>query len=93
VLLVLDRGFLYFAKFIIAIVLIVFAFATAYFGFDFNKARDGVDQMRKDVQASQKEIEAKRKEIETAQAKVKETEDAAAEHGLNRAPCCSGPTG
>jgi kumamolisin len=78
VLLVLDRGFLYFAKFTIATVLIVLAFATAYFGFDLNKARDGVEQMRKAVEATQKEIEAKRKEVETAQQEMRATEKSVA---------------
>jgi hypothetical protein len=55
VVLILDRGFLYFAKFVGGIVVIIVALATAYFGFDLNKAREDVNQMSKEVAQAQKE--------------------------------------
>jgi Subtilase family len=61
---VVDRGFLYFAKFVGAVVIIILAFATAYFGFDMNKAREGVEQMRKDVEAAEKEVLEEQKIVE-----------------------------
>jgi subtilase family serine protease len=70
VLLVLDRGLLYFAKFVIGIVVVIVALGTAYFGFDLNKAREDVDQMRKDVQAAQKEVQEAEKSVSDAKASV-----------------------
>ena len=70
VLLVVDRGLLYFGKFIIATVVIVLAFATAYFGFDLNRAREDVDQMRKDVHTAQKEVQEAQRSVEAAKSSV-----------------------
>ncbi len=56
ILFVLDRGLVYFGKFVLGVVVLVLALATAYFGFDLNKAREDVEQMRKEVQAAQKEV-------------------------------------
>ena len=42
--LVLDRGLLYFAKFVGAMILLLVAAGAAFFGFDLNKAREDVDQ-------------------------------------------------
>jgi Subtilase family len=70
VLMIIDRGLLYFAKFVIGIVVIIVALGTAYFGFDLNKAREDVDQMKKDVQAAQKEVEDAQKSIDETKAGV-----------------------
>jgi len=70
VLLVLDRGLLYFAKFVIGIVVVIIALGTAFFGFDLNKARQDVDQMRKDVQAAQKEVQEAQKAVSDAKTSV-----------------------
>jgi hypothetical protein len=70
VLLVLDRGFLYFAKFVLGIVVIILALATGYFGFDLNKARESVDQMRKDVEAAQNDVLKAQKDIATTQERI-----------------------
>jgi len=56
ILLVLDRGLVYFAKFVLGIVVVVIALGTAFCGFDLNKAREDVDRMQKDVQKAQKEV-------------------------------------
>jgi kumamolisin len=83
VLLIVDRGLLYFAKFVLGIVIVVLALATAYFGFDLNKAREDVDHMSKEVQAAQKDVQAARESIlavykeaqdQLAQAKLKSAE-------------------
>jgi hypothetical protein len=74
VLLVLDRGFLYFAKFVVGVVVIIVALGTAYFGFDLNKAREDVDQMQKDVEAAQVKVEVARKDVETAQKDIQRTQ-------------------
>jgi subtilase family serine protease len=74
VLLVLDRGFLYFAKFVVGVVVIIVALGTAYFGFDLNKAREDVDQMQKDVEAAQVKVEAARKDVEAAQKDIQRTQ-------------------
>jgi hypothetical protein len=65
ILLIVDRGLVYFAKFVGATVLIIFALATAYFGFDMNKAREGVEQMQKDVEAAEKEVQEEKKAVES----------------------------
>jgi hypothetical protein len=74
--LIVDRGFLYFAKFVVGIVVIVIAFATAYFGFDLNKARQDVEQTRKDIQAAKESVLAISKEAQDhlAQAQRKSAE-------------------
>jgi len=68
VLLVLDRGLIYFAKFVIGIVVVIVALGSAYFGFDVSRAREDVDQMRKEVQAAQKEVQDAQKAISEAKA-------------------------
>jgi subtilisin family serine protease len=55
VLFVLDRGFLYFAKFVGALVLLLVASGAAFFGFDLNKAREDVDKMRTEIQQAEKD--------------------------------------
>ena len=70
VLLVLDRGFLYFAKFVIAIVLFIVAIGAAFFGFDANKAREEFDRMRKEVESARKEIQGAQKTVTDSEASV-----------------------
>jgi hypothetical protein len=70
VLLVLDRGLLYFAKFVIGIVVVLIAMGTAFFGFDLNKARQDIDQMRKEVQAAQKDVQESQKAVGEAKSSV-----------------------
>src|SRR6516225_5612519 len=70
VLLVLDRGLIYFAKFVIGIVVVIVALGSAYFGFDVSRAREDGDQMRKEVQAAQKEVQDAQKAISEAKASV-----------------------
>jgi hypothetical protein len=72
VLFIVDRGFLYFAKFVVAIVLFVFAVGTAYFGFDINKARESVEQTAKEVRAVQTEIHESQKSVEEQVLKIKD---------------------
>ena len=73
VLLVLDRGFLYFAKFVLGIVVVVLALATAYFGFDLNKAREDVDQAKKDVEQNTEEMKKGLAELQEAKKSVEAT--------------------
>jgi hypothetical protein len=70
VLLVLDRGLLYFAKFIGAVVIVILAVTTAFFGLDLNRAREDVDKMRSEVQRAQEEVQSAKKEIESAKTDV-----------------------
>ena len=73
VLLVLDRGFLYFAKFVLGVVFFVLALATAYFGFDLNKAREDVDQTSKEVQQDVGEMKKGLVELQNARTSVEAT--------------------
>jgi len=69
--LVLDRGFLYFAKFVAAVGLLIVAAGAAFFGFDLNKAREDVERMRTEIE----KIEEQAKKISAeAQTKLDETE-------------------
>ena len=70
VLFVLDRGLLYFAKFVLGIVVVVIALGTAFFGFDLNKAREDVDQMQKDVQKAQKAVQDAQASVEATKKSV-----------------------
>ncbi len=71
VLLVLDRGFLYFAKFVGAVILLLVAAGAAFFGFDLNKAREDVDRMRTEIEHTERAAIGLDKEAEN---KLKETE-------------------
>jgi hypothetical protein len=81
VLLVLDRGLLYFAKFVLGIVVVVIALGTAFFGFDLNKAREDVDQMQKDVQRVQKDVQEAQGKVQEAQKSVESTKASVLEIG------------
>lgn len=70
-LLILDRGFLYFAKFVGAIVLVILATATAYFGFDLNRAREDVESMRVEVQKAKTDVENAKKDSDATESDVK----------------------
>ncbi|MEX8520966.1 MAG: S8 family serine peptidase [Leptothrix sp. (in: b-proteobacteria)] len=68
--LVLDRGFLYFAKFVAGAILLILASGAVFFGFDFNKAREDVQRMRAEIEqiaekASKMSTEAEQKLAET----------------------------
>jgi subtilase family serine protease len=54
--LIVDRGLIYFAKFVGAVLLFIFAIGTAYFGFDVNHAREDIEKMRAEIEDSKKEI-------------------------------------
>jgi hypothetical protein len=73
VLLVIDRGFLYFAKFVIGIVVVVIAFATAYFGFDLNKARESADQTRSEIQAALKDVQQQQTEMRKTRSDIEQS--------------------
>jgi len=73
VLLVLDRGFLYFAKFVLGVVFFILALATAYFGFDLNKAREDVNQTSKEVQQHLDEMKKGLVELQNARTSVDAT--------------------
>ena len=57
VVLVLDRGLLYFGKFVIGVVVILIALGAAFFGFDMNRAREDIDKMREDVRFAQEKVQ------------------------------------
>ena len=79
VVLVLDRGFLYFAKFIVGIVALVFAFGTAYFGFDLNRARESIEETRQKVAEDETKAEEAEKRTESAQTQLQEAGKKAAD--------------
>jgi subtilase family serine protease len=74
--LVLDRGLLYFAKFVGAMILLLVAAGAAFFGFDLNKAREDVDRMRTEIQQTEKKAAAQIEDTEKRAATLtKEAED------------------
>jgi len=73
VVLILDRGFLYFAKFVLGVVILILAIGTAYFGFDLNKARENVEQMRKEVEAARSSVVEISKQVQDQVEQAKKT--------------------
>ena len=71
ILLILDRGLLYFMKFVGGIVVVELVIATAYFGFDLNKARQEIDRMRKDVLETERATQKAKEEVEGKVAEIK----------------------
>jgi subtilase family serine protease len=78
VLLILDRGLIYFAKYVGAVVLIILAITTIYFGFDFNHVREDIEKMRADVDKTKTDVvkvgESAQQLLSDAQAKLKDTQ-------------------
>ena len=74
--LIVDRGLVYFGKFVVGVVVIVVALGAAFFGFDLNRAREDVEHMRKDVEDTDKEAQGLlKKEQEKLTAASKEIDD------------------
>lgn len=70
VILVLDRGLIYFGKFVGAVVLIFLAVSAAVFGFDMKSAHDDVVKMREEIDKFKAEVKQLDDDIESAKKKV-----------------------